>query len=39
MLTLDLALKEVMNAVWKHATIHHTFTKEIALEKIRSWRD
>jgi hypothetical protein len=33
MLTLDLALKEVMNAVWKHATIHHTFTKEIALEK------
>ncbi len=33
--TLDLALKEVLNAVWKHATIHHTFTKEIALEKYK----
>jgi predicted nucleic acid-binding protein len=31
--TLDLALKEVLNAVWKHTIIHHTFTKEVALEK------
>lgn len=33
MLTLDLAIKEVLNAVWKHAAVLHTYPTEIAIEK------
>jgi predicted nucleic acid-binding protein len=32
-LTLDLAVKEVLNAVWKHAAVLHTYSTEIAIEK------
>lgn len=36
--TLDLALKEVANALWKHAVLLGSFSREVAVEKYRVLR-
>lgn len=33
-LTLDLVIKEVLNAIWRHVAILHSCSKKVAIERF-----